>query len=54
MKTYDNFKKAAGLVVLILDRFVVQMFGHNFEEAEVDVLEKIVQEFNLKKIAKLG
>ena len=54
VKTYDYLKKEAGLIVLILDRFVLQMFGHNFTEAEVSVLEEAAKNHNLEEIAKLG
>jgi hypothetical protein len=44
-------KKQAGLIVLILDRFVVQMFGNNFAKEEVNDLVNIV---NLTKNEWLG
>ncbi len=54
VKTYDYSKKEAGLIVLILDRFVLQMFGHNFTEAEVSELEEAAKIHDLEGIAKLG
>jgi hypothetical protein len=53
VKTYDYAKKQAGLIVLILDRFVVQMFGNNFGKEEMDDLVDIVNNYDLEGIAKL-
>jgi hypothetical protein len=54
VKTYDNSSKEAGLIVLIKDRFVLQMFGHNFTAAEVPGLVEAAKKHNLEKIAELG
>jgi hypothetical protein len=54
MKTYDFSKKEAGLTVLILDRFVLQMFGYHFTEAQVTELEEVAKKQNLDEIANLG
>jgi hypothetical protein len=55
VKTYDYSNKKAGLIVLILGRFVLQMFGDNFTEAEVSELVKLAEEHDLEGIAnKLG
>lgn len=53
-KIYDNMKKKAGLIVLILDRFVLQMFGENFTEEEVSELVKIAERHDLKGISELA
>jgi hypothetical protein len=53
-KIYDNLKKEAGLIVLILDRFVLQMFGHYFTEEQVSELVKVAENHDLKGIAELG
>lgn len=53
MKTYDFSKKEAGLTVLILDRFVLQMFGHHFTEAEVSELEEVAKNQNIEGIVNL-
>lgn len=53
VKTYDGSKKEAGFIVLILDRFVLQMFGYNFTEAEVSELEEAAKEHDLEGIAEL-
>ena len=53
-KIYDSSNNEAGLIVLILDRFVVQMFGHNFADSEVPELVEIAESHNLEGIAELG
>jgi hypothetical protein len=50
VKTYEYASKEAGLIVLIIDRFVLQMFGHNFSEAEVPELVEAAEKI-IKKIA---
>ena len=54
MKTYNYSRKKAGLIVLILDRFVLQMDGDNFAEVEVSELEEAAKKHDLEGIAKLG
>ena len=54
VKIYDYAQKKAGLIVLILDRFVFQMFGDNFTEAQVSKLVNIAEQHDLKGISKLG
>jgi len=39
VKTYNYSRKKAGLIVLILDRFIIQMDGDEFEEKQVSELE---------------
>lgn len=53
-KIYDYHQKKAGLIVLILDRFVLQMFGENFDEEDVSQLVTIAEQHDLSGIAKLG
>jgi hypothetical protein len=53
VKIYDNSRKEAGLIVLILDRFVMQMFGHNFAEEEVSELEEIAKNHDIEGISNL-
>ena len=53
VKIYDYAQKKAGLIVLILDRFVFQMFGDNFTEAQVSELVNIAEQHDLKGISKL-
>ena len=53
-KIYDTSQKEAGLIVLIQDRFVLQMFGHNFTAAEVPDLVEAAKKHNLEGIAELG
>jgi hypothetical protein len=52
-KIYDAQQKKAGLIVLILDRFVVQMFGENFTDEQVDELVEIANKHDLAGIAGL-
>jgi len=54
VKIYDSLKKEAGLILLILDRFVLQMYGYNFAETQVPELEKIAKDHNLEEMKKLG
>ena len=54
VKTYDYQQKKADLILLILDRFVLQMFGENFSEAEVAELEAIAESHDIEGIAELG
>ena len=54
LKIYDYPKKKAGLIVLILDRFVVQMYGDNFEEEDVSELVEAAENHDLEGIANLG
>ena len=54
MKIYDYPKKTAGLIILILDRFVVQMYGDNFAEEDVSELVETAKKLDLEGIAKLG
>jgi len=51
VKIYDSLKKEAGLILLILDRFVLQMYGYNFTEAQVSELEAIAKEHNIEELA---
>ena len=53
-KIYDYSQKKAGLIVLILDRFVFQMFGENFTVAQVSELVEIAKQHALAKIAELA
>ena len=53
-KIYDVAQKKAGLIVLILDRFIFQMFGENFTEAQVSELVGIAEQHDLKGIENLG
>lgn len=53
-KIYDYSQKKAGLIVLILDRFVFQMFGENFAETEVSGLVGVAEEHDLEEMSKLG
>ena len=53
-KIYDNSQKEAGLIVLILDRFVLQLFGSNFTAEEVSELIEIVKKFDFLGISYLG
>jgi hypothetical protein len=52
-KIYDYAQKKAGLIVLILDRFVFQIFGENFEEAKVSDLVGVAEQHDLKGIENL-
>ena len=54
VKTYNYSRKKAGLIVLILDRFVIQMDGDEFEEKQVSELEDAAKKQDLEGIAKLG
>lgn len=54
VKIYDYSRKEAGLIVLILDRFVLQMFGHDFTETQVSELVIAAEQHDLSKIANLG
>ena len=54
VKIYDYSQKKAGLIVLILDRFVFQMFGENFTVAQVSELVEIAKQHALAKIAELA
>jgi hypothetical protein len=47
-KIYDVAQKKAGLIVLILDRFIFQLFGENFTEAQVSDLVGIAEQHDLK------
>ncbi len=53
-KIYDVAQKKAGLIVLILDRFVLQMFGSNFAESEVEDLVEAAKQHDLEGIGNLG
>ena len=54
VKLYDYNTKEAGLILLILDRFVLQMFGHQFTKDEVSDLEEIAEKHDLAGISELG
>jgi hypothetical protein len=54
VKTYDYTQKKAGLIVLILDRFVLQMYGHNFTEAEGSELVEVAENHDLNRMAELA
>jgi hypothetical protein len=53
VKIYDHSLKEASVFVLILDRVVLQLFGHNFAEEEVSDLEGIAEKHDLQGIASL-
>ncbi len=53
VKTYDYLNKEAVLIVLILDRFALQMFGKNFTAEEVPELEAIAELHNLNEMVNL-
>ncbi len=54
MKTYNYSKKQVGVIVLILERFVLQTDGYNFSEEEVSELVEAAKNHDLEGIAKLG
>ncbi len=54
VKTYNYSKKQADLMLIILNRFLFQMHGHNFTEKQVSELEATAKKHNLEGIAKLG
>lgn len=53
IKTYNYSKKEAGLLLLILNRFLFQMHGHNFTEKQASELVAIAKKHDIKGIVKL-